>query len=91
MSTDAEFAAARREYQLPSVDSTTIVAVAQNQTCQRVLAAFNAAAPISPLPTSIHAVKVGTVYVATYPTFNGHYWPMVVLDSRYKLLAKTAI
>ena len=90
-SRDAEWAAARREYQVQSVDSTTIVAVTQNQTCQKILAAFNAAAPISPAPTRIYAVKVGTGYVATYPMFNEHYWPMVVLDSKFKLLTKTAI
>ena len=91
MSTDTASGPARISYQVPSVDSTTIVAVTQNQTCQKLLAAFNAAAPISPTPIRIYAVKVGTVYVATYPMFNEHYWPMVVLDSKYKLLTKTVI
>lgn len=90
-STDAEWAAARYEYQLPSVDSTTIVAVTQNQTCQKLLAAFKAAVPISPAPTRIYAVRVGTVYVAVYPTPDTHDWPMAVLDSKYKLLTKFAM
>lgn len=91
ISTDPESAPARLDYKVPRVDSTTIVAVTQNQTCQEILAAFNSAAPISPLPSRIYAVKVGAVYAATYPMFNEHYWPMIIVDSKFKLLTKTAI
>lgn len=88
-STDAEYAAARSAYRVPSVDSTTVVALTQNATCQKILAAFNTAVPgITPVPTRIYAVKVGTVYVALYPTPDTHSWPLTVLDSKYKLLSK---
>jgi hypothetical protein len=91
-STEAEYAAARRDFLLPSVDSTTIVAVTQTQTCQKVLDTFNASVPgISPVPTRIYAVKVGTAYVAVYPTPDTHVWPMVVMDSKFKVLSKFAM
>lgn len=85
-STASEEAWARRDAKVPVVDTSTIIAVTQNATCQKILAAFNAKIPSSPLPTKIYAVKVGAVYVATYP-FSGHQRPWVVIDSKYKVLS----
>ena len=79
----------RRDLKLPGVDSTTIVAVTQNATCQKALAAFNGTlSGVSPLPAKIYLVKVGTVFVAMYPVSDNHDWPAAVIDSKYKILAK---
>jgi hypothetical protein len=90
-STQPEYTYARRDFLVPNVDSTTVVAVTQNQTCQKVLATYNAAVPISPTPTRIYAVKVGTVYIAVIPIADAHTWPMAVIDSKFKLLSKFAM
>ena len=79
----------RRDLKLPNVDSTTIIAVTQNATCQKALAAFNGTlSGVSPLPAKIYLVKVGTVFVAMYPVSNTYDWPAAVIDSKYKILAK---
>jgi hypothetical protein len=86
-STAPEESWARRDAKVPVVDTSTIVAITQNATCQKILAAFNTTLHgVSPLPTKIYAVKVGTVYVATYP-FSGHQRPWAVVDSKYKVLS----
>ena len=73
---------------LPRVAASTVSLVQQNTVCQKALAAFNSAiSGISPAPTSVAVVKVGTVYVAMHPT-DTHGWPHVVLDSKYAVLAK---
>jgi hypothetical protein len=85
-------AAVRTSLQLPAVDSSTVVAVTQNQTCQKALSAFNSTIPgFSPLPAKIYVVKYGTVFVAMYPTNDYARWPAAVLDSKYKVVAKFAL
>jgi hypothetical protein len=79
---------ARLDSKLPRVAASTVALVQQNAACQKALAAFNTAITgVSPVPTSISLVKVGTIYVAMYPT-DTHGWPHVVLDSQYAVLAK---
>ena len=82
----------RSATQIPSAETTTITLVTNDQQCQKVLAAFNTPlSGVSPLPTKIYAVKVGTVYVAMYPFSGGHFTPYAVIDSKYKVLSKFAI
>jgi hypothetical protein len=82
----------RRDLHLPSVDSSTIVAVTQSQACQKTLAAFNTTIPgVSPAPAKIYVVTYGTIYVAMYPVSDVNFWPAAVIDSKYKVLAKFAL
>jgi hypothetical protein len=90
-STDAVDGYARRDLQLPAVDTGTIALVQQNQVCQKALAAFNSTIQgTSPLPSKIYVAKVGTVYVAMYPFADTHAWPYAVLDLKYNVLSKFA-
>lgn len=81
----------RRDLKIPVVDTATIVLVTSQQTCNKVLTAFLANLPSNwptPLPTNVYVVKVGTVFVAMHPTPPDSETLHVVLDSKYKLLAK---
>ena len=88
-STDPTKSYERRDLKLASVDSTTIVAITQAQTCQKALAAYNSTLTgVSPLPTKIYLVKVGTAFVAMYPINTDHLWPAAVVDSKFKILSR---
>jgi hypothetical protein len=81
----------RLRSKLPRVPASDVSLVQQNTVCLQALAAFKAAiSALSPVPTTIAVVKVGTVYVAMHPT-NTDGWPHVVLDSAYAVLAKFAL
>ena len=89
-STDPQRALVRRDMQLPTVDSSTIVLVTQTQVCNKALTAFLTTLPAdfpTPLPTNVYVAKVGNVYVAMYPTPGQHGSPYAVLDSKYKVLS----
>jgi hypothetical protein len=78
----------RLRSKLPRAAASDVFLVQQNTVCEKALAAFKAAFRLlSPVPTTIAVVKVGTVYVAMHPT-NTDGWPHVVLDSTYAVLAK---
>lgn len=89
-STDPQRAFVRRDIQLPTVDSSTIVLVTQTQVCSKALTAYLSTLPAdfpTPLPTSVYVAKVGNVYVAMYPTPETRS-AYAVLDSKYKVLSK---
>lgn len=68
--TESPWVVERQGFQIPQVDSSTVVLVTQNGVCQKVLPVFNATLPASwppPLPTRVYVVKVGTVFVAMHP------------------------
>lgn len=81
----------RRDLKIPAADTSTIVLVTNQQTCNKVLATFNASLPAgwpTPLPSSLYVAKVGTVYVGMVLSADSTAWRYAVVDSKYKLLAK---
>jgi hypothetical protein len=45
---------------------------------------------VSPLPIKIYAVNVGTVYIAMSPTPANHYQPYALIDSKFKVVSRSA-
>ena len=81
----------RRDLKIPVVDTSTIVLVNNQQTCNKVLTTFNSSLPPgwpTPLPSSLYVAKVGSVYVGMVLTPDSTAWTYAVVDSKYKLLAK---
>jgi len=65
--------------------------IQQTQTCQKILTVFYTTLPgVSPLPIKIYAVNVGTVYIAMSPTPANHYQPYALIDSKFKVVSRSA-
>lgn len=92
-STDSAWSATRTELQIPRVDSTAIVLVADDETCRQVLGAFvtTLSGWPSSLPGSLYVAKAGTVYVGMVPVPpDGSIWTYVVTSSRFNVLSAYA-
>jgi hypothetical protein len=89
---DSESVGVRTTYQIPAVASTQVVLVTTARTCQSALSAFKAAVPyMSPIPTSVYVIAVGSVYVVWADRgTTGEWTPHVVLNSKFATLSQFA-
>lgn len=90
---DSEHVAKRHNYGIPSTTASKISLVTSGRTCGNALQAFLQAVPgLSPAPTNVYVVSVGSVYVVWSPgPFSGaEYIPHVVMDSKFAVKSKFA-
>lgn len=89
---DSESVKLRSTYGIPAATANQVLLVTTTRTCQSALSAFRTAAPdVTPSPTSVYVVAVGSVYVvwATRPA-QSEWTPHVVFTSKFQVLSQFA-
>ena len=89
---DSESVGIRTTYQIPAAAASQVSLVTTTKTCQSALAAFKTAAPdVTPSPTNVYVVAVGSVYVVWATRVGSSEWtPHVVFDSKFRVLSQFA-
>lgn len=89
---DSESVGIRTTYKLPAVAATQVSLVTTTRTCQSALSAFKAAVPqLTPMPTNVYVVAVGSVYVVWACRRASSEWTQhIIMDSKFKVLSQFA-
>ena len=90
---DTEHVSKRQNYGIPSTTASKISLVTSGRTCSSALQAFLQAVPeLSPAPTNVYVVSVGSVYVvwSSGPFAGAEFIPHVVMDSKFAVKSKFA-
>jgi hypothetical protein len=89
---DSESVGIRTTYKIPAVAATQVSLVTTARTCNSALAAFNTAAPqLTPKPTSVYVIAVGSVYVVWASRAASSEWTQhIVFNSKFQVLSEFA-